>query len=213
MATIALTPVEDARPFGLVERDAHGRVRGFLEKPADPIPGEINAGTYALEPGALDQIPMGVMVSIERETYPSLIDRGEAVFAYPSDAYWRDLGTPAAYLEAHVDALDGRIGGRRYPAPLVAEDATVHPSSEVGRDVVVGPGARVGDRATVRRSVLHGRVAVGEGASVEGSILGAGVVVEPGAAVRDSVLAEGARVEAEARVADALVSAGRRLRA
>jgi mannose-1-phosphate guanylyltransferase len=208
VATIALTHVDDARPFGLVERDDDGRVRAFREKPADPIPGDINAGTYVLEPRALDGVPDGVMVSIERETYPGLIARGEPVYASLAAAYWRDLGTPAAYLAAHLDALGGKVAGRRYERPLVAEGATVDPGASVGRDVVVGPGARIGSGASVRRAVLHAGVTVGEGAAVEGSILGEATVVEPGATVTDSVLAEGARVAADARVADALVGAG-----
>jgi mannose-1-phosphate guanylyltransferase len=150
-----------------------------------------------------------VMVSIERETYPDLIDRGEPVFAFPSDAYWRDLGTPAAYLAAHLDALEGRVGGRGYERPLVGEGASIDPGASIGQDVVVGPGASIGPGASVRRAVLHREVTVGEGASVHGSILGPSTVVEPGAVVTDSVLAEGARVTAEARLADALVSAGR----
>jgi mannose-1-phosphate guanylyltransferase len=209
VATIALTPVDDARPFGLVEREDDGRVLAFREKPTDRIPGEINAGTYVLEPGVLQRVPAGVMVSIERETYPDLIDRGEPVFAFPSDAYWRDLGTPAAYLAAHLDALEERVGGRRYERPLVGEGASIDPSAAVGEDVVMGPGASVGRGASVRRSVLHRQVILGEGAVVEGSILGPRTVVEAGAVVTDSVLAEAARVPAEARLADALVSAGR----
>jgi mannose-1-phosphate guanylyltransferase len=209
VATIALTPVDDARPFGLVERDDDGRVLAFREKPTDRIPGEINAGTYVLEPDVLRRVPEGVMVSIERETYPDLIDRGEPVFAFLSDAYWRDLGTPAAYLAAHLDALEGMVGGQRYERPLVGEGAAIDPGASIGQDVVVGPGSSMGPGASVRRAVLHRRVILGEGASVEGSILGPGTVVEPGAVVTDSVLAEGARVPADARLADALVSAGR----
>jgi mannose-1-phosphate guanylyltransferase len=208
MATIALTRVEDARPFGLVERDGDGRVRAFREKPTERIPGEINAGTYVLEPEALDRVPDGVMVSIERETFPDLIARGEPVFAFLSDAYWRDLGTPAAYLAAHLDALDGRVAGRRYPRPLVGEGASIDPRASIEEDVVVGPGARVGPEASVRRAILHRGVVLGKGASVAGSILGPDSEVEPGAVVTDSVLAEGARVPAEVRLADALVSAG-----
>lgn len=210
VATIALTHVENARPFGLVERHPDGRVLAFREKPSEPIPGDVNAGTYVLEPRVLDDVPPGVMVSIERETYPELIARGEPVFGHLAEAYWRDLGTPAAYLAAHLDALDGRVGGRRYDRPLVGEGATIDPTASVEADVVVGPSAAIGEGASVRGSVLHGGVAVGEGAAVEGSILGAGTLVEPGASVTDSVLAQDVYVPAETRVSDALVGTGER---
>lgn len=200
LATIALTPVDDARPFGLVDTASDGRVLAFREKPADPVPGTINAGTYVLEPAALHGVPRGVMVSIERETFPDLISRGELVYGLPSDAYWRDLGTPAAYLEAHQDALAGRIGGRSYSRPLLGRDAAIAPGADVTEQVVVGPEARVGAGARVDRSVLHARVSVGERAVVEGTVVGPGGEVGPGATVRDAVLAEGARVAPEAVV-------------
>jgi mannose-1-phosphate guanylyltransferase len=200
LATIALTPVDDARPFGLVETGSDGRVLAFREKPADPVPGMINAGTYVLEQGAVHGVPRGVMVSIERETFPDLIARGEPVYGYPSDAYWMDLGTPAAYLAAHQDALAGRIGGRIYPSPFLGEDAAVETGADVTETVVVGPGSWVGAGARVDRSVLHARVTVGKGARVEGTVVGPGGEIGPGATVRDAVLAQGARVAADAVV-------------
>jgi NDP-sugar pyrophosphorylase family protein len=209
VATIALKHVEDARPFGLVETGRDGRVSAFREKPADLVPGSINAGIYVLEPRALDRVPAGRMTSIEKETYPDLIARGEPVYAAVTRGYWRDLGTPAAYLQAHLDALEGRVGGRRYERPLAADGARIDPRARVGEHVVLGPGASVGPDALVERSVLHQAAAVGPGARVHGSILGPGVMVGPGAEVRDSVLAEGSSVVPEGRLLAASVSAGR----
>ena len=97
-ATMALTPVEDPSAFGVVPTDDDGRVVAFIEKPP---PGEaptnlINAGTYVLEPSVLDRIPGGRRVSIERETFPALVDDGR-LYALASDADWVDAGTPATY--------------------------------------------------------------------------------------------------------------------
>jgi mannose-1-phosphate guanylyltransferase len=194
VATIALTPVEDARPYGLVDREENGRVLAFREKPPDPIPGTINAGTYVLEPRALDGVPEGVAVSIERETFPDLIARGEPVYSFLWEGYWRDLGTPAAYLQAHLDALDGLVGGTAYDRPLLGEGAQVHPDALVGPLAVLGPGASVGAGARVDRSVLHRGARVGEDAVVEDSILGPESEVGPGAKLRDSVLADRTQV-------------------
>jgi mannose-1-phosphate guanylyltransferase len=208
VATIALTPVEDARPFGLVETAPDGRVLAFREKPAEPVAGTINAGTYVLEPRALERAPTGVMVSIERETYPDLIARGEPVYAHVAGGYWRDVGTPEAYLAAHLDALGGRVGGRRYPRPTLAEGTRVDPAADVGPLVVAGPGVSVGPGARLGRSVLHRGVEVGEGSVVDGSVLGPSVRVGAGASVRDSVLGEGASVPRGASLEGARVSAG-----
>lgn len=199
-ATIALTRVEDARPFGLVDREEDGRVRAFREKPRDPIPGDVNAGTYVLEPRALEGIPRDVPVSIERETFPDLIGRGEPVFGFLAEAYWRDLGTPESYLAAHLDALEGRVRDVRVEAPLLAAGAVIDDGASVGPSVVLGPGSSVARGASVERSVLHADVVIEEDATVEGSLLGVGAVVGAGATVRDAVLGAGARVRPGANV-------------
>ncbi len=195
VATIALTPVDDARPYGLVPTRDDGGVVEFLEKPTDAVPGEINAGTYLLEPSALAGWEAGRAASIEREIFPALIARGEPVFGFVSDAYWIDLGTPEQYLRAHVDILEGRVAFEPvYAAPLVAEGAEIDPRAWLGRHVVVGAGAAVHAGARVDGSVLHPRAIVGEGAVVAGSILGPGSRVGAGARVHGCVLGEGALV-------------------
>jgi mannose-1-phosphate guanylyltransferase/phosphomannomutase len=213
-ATIALTPVEDARAFGLVETDDEQRVLAFREKPADLIPGTINAGTYVLEPSVLDGIPTATMVSIERETFPALIERGAPVFGFVAGGYWRDLGTPEAYLEGHMDALDGRIEGfRDLTGPIVGAAAAVDPEAFLGRQVIVGPSAVVAARARVERSILHERARVHTEARVEGSILGPGSVVEHGAELRGGVLAEGASIAPGTRAEGVRVGPGARFEA
>ena len=213
-ATITLAPVEDARPFGLVDTDSRGRVLAFREKPADPIPGTINAGTYVLEPSVLEAIPRGTMVSIERETFPALIARGDPVFASVGEGYWRDLGTPEAYLAAHLDALDGRIEGFcEVGGPVTGPGAIVDPRAVVGRQVVLGASSIVAEGAHVDRSVLHERARVDAGARVEDSILGRGSVVERGADLRGGVVAEGATIGRGARAEGVRVGPGARLEA
>ena len=209
VATIALHRVEDARPFGLVETEADGRVVAFREKPERPVAAAINAGVYVLEPEAMSRVPPGRTVSIERETYPELIARGEPVFAAVAPGYWLDLGTPEAYLLAHADALDGRIAEYRDAArPTLAPGAQVEPGATVGPHVVAGPGAVVGAGARIDRSVLHAEVTVGPGARVDSSILGAGSAVGRAAEVLDAVLGERARVGDGAHVRGTRVSAG-----
>lgn len=201
-ATITLTPVDDARPFGLVETGEHDRVLAFREKPAEPVAANVNAGTYVLEPEALAGIPAGTPVSIERETFPDLIERGDPVHAFVSRSYWRDMGTPASYLQAHLDALAGRISDLRVEAPFLGPGSSVEPGARVAPTVALGTGARVEAGAVVDRSVLHEHAAVGPDARVEGSILGRRCEVGPGAVVIDAVLGDGARVGAGGRVED-----------
>ena len=54
--------------------------------------------------------PPDVRVSVERETFPAMVEDG-TLFAQGSDAYWLDTGTPDAYLRAHRDLILGRRAG------------------------------------------------------------------------------------------------------
>ena len=208
VATITLAPVEDARPYGLVSLDERDRVLEFREKPAELVPGTINAGTYVLEPEALRSVVPGERVNIEREVFPALIAEGKPVFGYVATAYWMDLGTPEKYLRATFDVLEGRVSGLSYPAPFVDPSARVSLLSQLGRWVVIGPEATVADGAEVEDSALLREAAVGEGASVRSSILGPGSVVGAGAVLEGAVLAEGARVPDGSRSEGARVRAG-----
>ncbi|MGZ5291398.1 MAG: sugar phosphate nucleotidyltransferase [Actinomycetota bacterium] len=208
-ATISLTHVEDARPYGLVPVEPDGRVLGFREKPAELVPGDVNAGTYVLTPSSLDAWEPGRNVSIEREIFPSLIELGRPVYGYVSDAYWMDLGTPEKYLQAHFDILAGRVGFEpEYAAPFVADGADVDLRAHLGRWVVVGAGARIGRDAQLDDCVVHAGAVVEDGARVVGSVVGPRATVGAGATLRGSVLAEGSSVPAGASLEGAGVPAG-----
>jgi len=203
--TIALTYVDDARPFGLVPTDDEGRVSEFLEKPTEPVEGEVNAGTYVLDPAVLHGFARGEPSSIERDIFPAIIADGRPVYGFVSHGYWMDLGTPEKYLQAHADILEGKVEGLRYAAPWIASSATIDPAADLGRDVVVGEGAAVGAGASLDHSVIHPGAEVGEGADVRDSIVGPGARVGAGASVLRSVLGEGSAVAPGARLEDARI--------
>lgn len=204
-ATIALTPVKDARPYGLVDLEGD-RVTAFREKPAEAVPGVVNAGTYALEPSAVSGTPPG-MVSIERETFPELIASGAPVHGFVADAYWMDLGTPEKYLQATFDALRGAVRGLDYESPYIDRRAVVSLRAHLGRWVVVGAGATIGHDASIDDSVILDGAVVGERAQVRDAVVGPGAVVGEGAIAADVVLGEGARVEPDTRAEGVRISA------
>jgi mannose-1-phosphate guanylyltransferase len=208
VGTITLTPVPDARPYGLVDTDGGGRVLRFLEKPAERVPGSVNAGTYVLEPAALAGVPVDRAVSIERETFPSLIADGRPLYGYVSTDYWMDLGTPEKYLQASFDALEGRIQGLSYEAPFVDPTATVSLRSHLGRWVVIGPGSVVGDDVQIEDSVVLAGASVESGARITDTIVGPRAVIGREAIVRAGVLAEEARIPPGSTSEGARVSAG-----
>jgi mannose-1-phosphate guanylyltransferase len=206
--TIALHHVEDARAFGLVPTEADGRVLEFREKPEHPVPGDINAGTYLLDPAVLRDWTAGDQLSIEREIFPSVIAAGHRAYGFESDAYWLDLGTPAQYLQAHFDLFEGKIRGVAYPAPWVAETADVDARAVLGRWVAVGAGAVVAAGARVDDSVIHPGARVDEEARLVASIVGPGAHVGAEATLMGCVLGEGSSVPEGIALDGARVSAG-----
>jgi mannose-1-phosphate guanylyltransferase len=217
-ATIALTQVEDPSAFGVVPTRADGEVVGFIEKPPrDLAPTNwINAGTYVLEPALMERIPSRVNVSIERETFPRMVETRGSLFAFKGGGYWLDIGTPAKYLEAHADLLGGSLGALPAPGAVEAPDGVwcqgavdVDPGARLSGPVLIGRGARIEAGAEVGASVIGPGAVVGAGARVERSVVLDGAHVSERAIVTDSVLGRDAILKPEAALTDlTLIGAG-----
>ena len=170
-ATLGLYPVEDPTGYGLVDLAEDGHVLDFHEKPepGHAGPGLINAGTYVLERDAIATVPEHREVSIEREFFPTLTERG--LYGMRLDGYWMDIGTPDRYLDASWDIIEGRV---RTEVPVHAEGIMIDPTSRIDPDAVVGPRAVVGPHCEV-----------GAGAKINGSVLLDGSVVGAGRRSKD----------------------------
>jgi mannose-1-phosphate guanylyltransferase len=191
--TLALVGVEDPSAYGLVRIAADNAVREFLEKPsADEIDTNlISAGAYVLERSVLDLIEPDRNVSIEREIWPQLV--GHGLYAFPHDAYWLDIGTPATYLKGTFDILEGEVesSAREHVGPGCKIAADAH----VGRLAVLGPGVTVGAHSRIDRAVVLEGAQVGAHCHLEECIVAPGARIGDGTIVRDgAMLGEGAVV-------------------
>jgi mannose-1-phosphate guanylyltransferase len=206
-----------------------GEVLGFLEKPepAQIDTNLINAGAYVLEAGVLDLIEDGQPVSIERETFPSLV--GAGLVALVQSGYWSDVGTPESYIVAHHDLLAGRIHsqlpGLVVNARWIDDAALVSPEAVLESPCHVAAGATVEDgahlsagscvaadahieaRARLNGAVVQERARVGEAAVIEDAVIGpraqigAGAHIASGAVVGPGVsIPAGAHIESGERV-------------
>ena len=195
-ATIVLTPVENPSAYGLVETDAEGNIRRFLEKPKpeEITTNKINAGIYVLEPDTFDRIPSDVSWSIERSYFPSLVERHETFIAYTYEGYWIDIGTTAKYAQVHRDIMDGRYQAAPFkdlhnPRTAIAPDvriedgATVEGPCFIDEGVLIKAGARIGPYSVIGRQTQ-----VEENAVIDGSILWPNCRVGQGAAVRGAIV-------------------------
>jgi mannose-1-phosphate guanylyltransferase len=195
VATLALYPVDDPSSYGLVRLNGDGSVREFVEKPApDQIDtNNISAGAYVLERSVLELLVRGERASIERDVFPRLV--GNGLYGHVSSGYWMDIGTPARYLEATFDILEGsvrtEVGARLGRTFMCVEDGVsnagrIIPAALVESGCTIGAGAQVGGRA-----VLEHDVVVGEGTSIENAVVMRGARIGAHCTLRNCIVAAG----------------------
>ncbi|MEJ5928383.1 NDP-sugar synthase [Corynebacterium sp. H128] len=198
--TMHLVRVADPRAFGCVPTDAEGRVSEFLEKTEDPPTNQINAGIYVFRRELIETIPAGRPVSVERETFPRLLEDGRRVYGYVDQSYWRDMGTPDDFVRGSSDIvrgiapspiLDGRTG-----ESLVDETAGVNDGAWLLGGTVIGRGSEIGAGARLDATVVFDGVTIEPGAVIENSIIGSGVHIGANARISDCVIGNGAKIGA-----------------
>jgi mannose-1-phosphate guanylyltransferase len=201
--TLHLVEVPDPARFGCVPTDSAGRVTAFLEKTPDPVTNRINAGCYVFRREVIDEIPAGQVASVERETFPALIDAGAVVLAYQDSSYWLDVGTPEAFVRGSCDLVLGRLSSAALPElpgvpgeAMLLDGATVEAGATVAGGSVVGAGSVIAAGARVAGSVLFDGVRVGAGAQVSDSVIARAAVVGAGVVLDGVVIGEGARIAA-----------------
>ena len=208
IGTIALWPVDDPTAFGVVAIDKD-RITRFVEKPtrAEAPSNLINAGRYVFEPMVFDFIEDGRAVSLEREVFPRLIERGLTPYRY--DGYWSEAGTLPSYLHAQrvlLDAGRGKISpdadvtsGSLRPPVYVGAGSYVE--GRLGPHVVLGKSCKIG-RASLTNAALLEAVSVDDKTEISSSIIGAGASVGEGAHIRDSIVGDGVQIPAFATIVD-----------
>jgi NDP-sugar pyrophosphorylase family protein len=93
-----------------VEVDTHGLIKRFFRpKVGDSFQPISKSGVHIFEPKVLRFIPKKIAYSLEKELIPDLLARGEQLYAYNSDRYARDMGTPDRLAQVRRDYAQGRI--------------------------------------------------------------------------------------------------------
>jgi mannose-1-phosphate guanylyltransferase len=222
-ATLALVPVDDPSAYGLVHLDPENEVLDFVEKPSsDQIDTNlISAGAYVLNREILDLVPPDKKVSIEREVWPLLV--GNGLYGHPSESYWLDIGTPARYLKATFDIIEGNVStavrerlgedylaiapdaevsGRAVPPALLERGVRIAEGAHAGSLAVLGEGVTLAEGATVERAVVLDGTEIGEGCVLRDCIVAAGCRIGPRTHVTSgAVLGEGVTLGADNAIA------------
>lgn len=204
--TIAVTRVSDPSAYGVIEYDECGYATSFREKPApnEIVSHFINAGVYLFEPDVLRRIPTDRAVSVEREVFPELLEKGKRIAVYKGCNYWLDIGTPAKYMQAHRDGFDGRL---RLPEAdfhqhavysslnaKISGTAVLRGPVYLGKNVHIEPGAIVGPHVVVGDNGVIGR-----NCSISNSILWNNVILEDGVSMTECIVTDTSTVRSTSR--------------
>ncbi len=222
-------PRAEASDFGIIDADENGKIRQFLEKPADPpglpdSPDESYAsmGNYVFTTEALvealrtDAGDEGSVHDMGGSIIPMLTDNGAArVYDFADNevpgaserdrGYWRDVGTMDAYYDSHMDLVAVHPVFNLYNRqwPIFTSPPQLPPAKFVegglAQESIVSAGSIIAG-ATIRGSVVAPGVTALQGAFVEGSVLMPGVRIEPGAVVRRAILDKNVVVPAGAHI-------------
>ena len=153
-ATMVLRRDPRADTLGPIDIDGDARVRRILRVPS--VEGVLDTmmftGVSILSGAAVLDLPeSGCLV---RQGYRRWLGRGETIAAHVETAPFRDLGTPAEYLAAHLDLLSGAVPWRGIVSTESAVDASARVDGAELHRVFVGARAHVAPRVRLERAVV-----------------------------------------------------------
>lgn len=197
--TIATMPVpyEEASRFGIVLTDDDNKITEFEEKPENPRGNLASMGIYIFNWKVLKEalIKMSGQSNCDfgKHIIPYCHGKGDRLFAYEYNGYWKDVGTLSSYWEANMELIN------IIPVfNLYEEFWRIYTKSDAL------PPQYISEYARVERSIL------GEGTDVYGevynSVIGVGVTIEEGAVVRDSIIMKGTVVKKGTKIYKSIIA-------
>lgn len=189
--TVAVQPValEEAPRFGILKREADGRISDFVEKPKDP---EIQKKYISRDDpqrpflGSMGIYMFNTKVLIDLlQDFPNYDDFGSdiipqaiqshKVYGFDFDDYWQDIGTIRSFYETNLMLTTTETPFNFYDAkfPIYTETRYL-PASTVEdsrlQDVLVADGSRI-RKSEIVHSIIGIRSQVAEGCVIKDSIV------------------------------------------
>lgn len=190
-------PIEEASRFGVLITDETGRITDFQEKPKVPKSNLASMGIYIFTWSVLREALLTNAstpnLDFGMHVIPYCHKRGDRVFCYEYNGYWKDVGTLGSYWESNMELID------IVPVFNLYEDYwKIYTKSDAM------PPQYIDADAHVERCII------GEGADIYGkvynSVISPGVVIEEGAVVRDSIIMANTVIKANAKITKAIIA-------
>ncbi len=197
--TIAVMPVpmEEAKRFGIMITDEDRRITDFEEKPAHPRSNLASMGIYIFSwktfKEALETNKDTPGLDFGQHIIPYCRDKGERLYAYEFNGYWKDVGTLTSYWEANMQLID-----------IVPEFNLYEEYWKIYTNAECLPPQYYGYNSRVERSI------VGEGSEIYGqvynSVIGCNVMIGENTVVRDSIIMNGAQIHSGCSLSKTIVA-------
>lgn len=178
VATIPV-PMEEASRFGICITDENYKITEFEEKPEHPRSNLASMGIYIFSWNVLREALIALKeqkgCDFGKHIIPYCHGRGDRIFAYEYNGYWKDVGTLGSYWESNMELIDLVPVFNLYEEfwKIYTRNDWIRPQYIAGT-------------ACIDRAIM------GDGCEVYGevhnSVIGSDVVIEEGAVVRDSII-------------------------
>ena len=178
--------MEEASRFGVVITDENKQIQEFEEKPEHPRSNLASMGIYIFSwpvlREALIKLKDQPACDFGKHIIPYCHEKGDRIFAYEYNGYWKDVGTLGSYWESNMELIDLIPVFNLYEEFWIYTKSDRIPPQYIAEDAIV-------DKAIIgEASEIYGEV--------HSSVIGSGVTIEPGAIVRDSIIMSSTTIKA-----------------
>ena len=190
-------PIEEASRFGIVVTDSENRIKEFEEKPEKPSSNLASMGIYIFSwpvlRDALIKLKDQPNCDFGKHIIPYCHGKGDRLFAYEYNGYWKDVGTLSSYWEANMELID-----------IIPEFNLYEEFWKIYTNSASIPPQYISDQGVVDRCIIsNGSEIYGE---VHSSVLGSGVTVGKGSVVRDSIIMQGVTIGENCVIEKAIIA-------
>ncbi len=199
-------PIEEAGRFGVVITDDKKQIKEFEEKPEHPRSNLASMGIYIFSwkvlKSALLDLKDQSHCDFGKHIIPYLHEKGNRMFAYEYNGYWKDVGTLASYWEANMELIDlipefnlyekywkiytkcDMIEPQYIASEAIVDKSLIGEGSDIYGEVyssVIGAGVTIGRGSVVRNSIIMQDVTIGENVIIDKGIIAENTKIGDGA--------------------------------